>query len=216
MSWLNKAKNMLYETGTTQPPAPQPAQPTTQAQSPASGITTAPVANQEMVDAMRKVVAGRNSALTRLMQSADTLIEVIPDPVIRLRAAHKMVAAGQTGTQIAAAIDIHLGDIATEVQRFEQAANGRKAAEQGSLNATIATCGATIESAQNELQKAQERIAVLTAQVAEMNARGAAAQAELAVVSAKYDASIADFKSAAAIVSQELEANRAAIISTIK
>lgn len=172
--------------------------------------------NQGMVDAINKVMLGRNSAFTRLLQSAEALADVIPDATMRLKAAHKTGGAGATGQQIAAAVDIHLQDVDAEVGRFKASIEGKIKSEVGQLDLTVKTAAAGIQSAQAQIEDARKRITDLEAAIADLNVKGAEAQANANSTRAQYEGAVIEFEVAANIVRDGLTANKAAILSTLK
>jgi hypothetical protein len=202
-----------------------PAEATKAAPAPAGqakpAITGAPIAisagvNQDMVGAIKKVTLSRNSAYTRLLQAAEALADVIPDAVMRLKAAHKTGGAGATGQQIGAAVDIHLQDVDAEVGRFKASVEGKIKSEVGQLENEVQMAAAGITTANSQIEAARKRIIELEDAIRDLNAKGAAAQASALTTRAQYENAINEFTTAAATVRDELNASKAAILSTLK
>ena len=217
-------KGALFEGGST--PAPEPAQPQQQHQPQAApqravsvgaGLAfTAPSAvNQDMVAAIRKQTFGRNTALTALIGAADQLVDIIPDPVMRLKAAQKTAGAGRAAKEFADAVLIHLSDVDAAEMQFAQALEGKIKSEVGGLQMQAQQAEAQINSANSEIQNLQQRISQLQQQTIEqttnlhnLNAQAASKEAELRQADV-------EFKAAAAHVRNELNCHKATILSTL-
>jgi hypothetical protein len=110
--------------------------------------------NADMVAMIKKVTFGRNTAFTQLLQASESLADVIPDAVMRLKAAHKTAGGGRTGKQIADAVDVHLQDVDGEEMRFKAVVDQNSKVEIGALETQAQTAQALIVNAQAEIQKA--------------------------------------------------------------
>jgi len=224
---LSGLKNSLFESDGSQPAAEAPQGAPQQQQAPAqtprpattvgSGMSfSAPTAvNQEMVAAIRKQTMGRNTALTALMNAADQLADVIPDPTMRLKAAQKTAGAGRAAKEFADAVTIHLADVDAAEMSFGQALEGKIKSEVGGLKAQAGQAEAAVNAANNEIQSLQQRIATLQQQTIEQttalhnfNAQAASKEAELRQAEV-------EFKAAAAHVRNELNGHKATILSTL-
>lgn len=220
----DKLKGALFESDGSTPVAEQPAQAPQGAPQAApvtrpvgSGMTYVPPAavNQEMVDAIRKQTFARNTALTALITASDTLVDVIPDPTMRLKAAQKMAGAGRSSKEFADAVTIHLSDVDAAEMQFGQALEGKIKAEAGGMIRQAEAAEAQVQSANTEIQNLQQRIAQLQQQSAEqstaaMNLRTQAAETERNLRQADTE-----FKAAANAVRQELNGHKATILSTL-
>lgn len=218
MSFLNKigsaAKSALWEDDS------QPAQQTAQAasvKSPATGAATPTfvATNNQFVEAIRKQVFSRNTAFTALTSAADALKDIIPDPVMRLKAAHKTGGLGRSTKEFSDAITIHLSDVDGEERRFMTALDQRVQADVGGLKAQAqmvadqsAALANSIKAMQEQIAQAQTQIAEKTQQVAQLTAQAQQQEIELRQ-------SEQEFKAAAQTIRDELNTQRAAITSTL-
>ncbi len=208
-------KGLLFEEDPAQAAAPQaaPAQtaattatiPTQPGQAAAAPIATSP--KQAIVEAIRKATMSRNTAYTQLARAADALHDLIPDQVMRLKAAYRTSGAGRTAQQIAEAIDIHLQDVGGEELRFHQMIEGK-------LSVVVGGQRRQAQAAADAAKAAQEQIHALEKLIAEKNEEAIRIMAEAAQLEADLQQSHADFKLAAAQVRSELEGSKALIIST--
>ncbi len=156
-----KFKGMIYDDVAEVPAAAAPAagiQAMTQLGGQAAGVIHTSL-NADMVAAIKKTTFGRNTAFTQLLAASEALADVIPDQVMRLKAAHKTAGAGRTGKQIADAVDVHLQDVDGEVLRFKALIDQRTAADVGSLQAQLDQSAAEIATANAAIVAAQKRIA---------------------------------------------------------
>lgn len=218
---MRRIKGLLYENAEpATPAASNAAQP---AASPAASMTmpgTVPGAVHApeiaaMVAAIKKATFGRNTAFTQLLSASDVLIDVVPDPTMRLRAAHKTAGAGRTGKQIADAVDIHLQDVDGEVMRFKAALEAKISTEVRAIEAQGQTAQAQLDSAQAEIEAARRRIDELTNAVGQLMQAVSQAQAQAAQRRAELDQSMVQFQAAAQEVRAELQNNKTAILSTL-
>ncbi len=208
-------KGLLFEEDPAQAAAPQaaPAQtaaaavaiPTQPGQAAAAPIATSP--KQAIVEAIRKATMSRNTAYTQLARAADALHDLIPDQVMRLKAAYRTSGAGRTAQQIAEAIDIHLQDIGGEELRFHQMIESKLATEVEGRRRQA-------QAAADAARSAHEQIQALEKLIIEKNEEATRISGEAAQVSLDLQQSHADFKLAARQVRTELEGAKALIIST--
>lgn len=211
-------KGMLYEDADGSKPAP-----TQQAQAAQAGTmgvaskSFAPMQsiNQAMVDAIKKVTYGRNTAFTQLIAASETLSDVIPDPTMRLKAAFKTTGAGRTGRQIAEAVDVHLSDVAGEVRKFDQMIDGKITTEVGQIESQATQAQRQLESASNEIQSLSQRIAALQQSLPELQQAVGTAQSQVVVKRSELEGAKHEFKMAADVVVAELNNSKQAIVSTL-
>lgn len=202
---------------------PTPAQPTaqagvqamTQVGGQAHGVISVSTVNQDMVQMIKKGTFGRNTAFTQLLQASESLADVIPDPVMRLKAAHKTAGGGRTGRQIADAVDVHLQDVDGEEMRFKAALDQHGKAEIGLLKNQAGQARGSIESAQAAIQQAQLTIAQLSAQIIEQTSVASQAEASVIQTNAELEQKLQQFKVAAQAVRDELNGSKTAILSTL-
>lgn len=206
MVW-NAIKGAIFEEEPTagEQPAPSPAPaPSTTGQPMHVGSTV----NPEFVAAIKKAVFGRPTALTSLVEAAEKLANIIPDPTTRFKAAYATAGSGRTVQQIAAAADIHLADVEGEEMRFKAAVDAKLGTEIQQLE-SIATNSATqITQLQRQLEEIQQRIIQLTQQQAEASANASQKKMELQLTSDQ-------FKAAAQIVRNEIQALRTTVTSAL-
>lgn len=214
----DKLSKMLYE---EDPAAPKGAVPSAStagigvqsmsqpAALPSAGLNTA------MVEAIKKVTFGRNTAFTQLLQTSEALADVIPDQVMRLKAAHKTAGAGRTGKQIAEAVDVHLQDVDGEVMRFKAAIEQKSASEVSSLQTQQTMAQQQIERAHAEIKAAQDRIASLSASITELTTTATQLGATIAQKQAELVQAESEFALAAQAVRDELNSSKSAILSTL-
>lgn len=67
--------------------------------------------NGVLFKTMMTETLSRNTAFTSLMTTADKLVNVIADPVQRLKAAQSVSGDGRSAQQVADAVNIHLSDL---------------------------------------------------------------------------------------------------------
>ena len=203
-----------------QAPAPQGAP---QAVPTAAGAASKPIVsyhptpsvNEDMVSAIRKQTFNRSTALTALITASDALAEIIPDPVMRLKAAQKTAGHGRGPKEFSDAVQIHLSDVDAAEMQFAQAIDAKVKQEVGGLRAQAASTESQIASANTEIQNIQQRIAHLqqtiieqTTNLGNLNSQAAAKETELRQAEV-------EFKAAAAHVRNELNGHKATILSTL-
>jgi hypothetical protein len=213
---MNKLKDAVWE---APPEAAQAVAPTTASvgtvAAPAPSILGAPTVNVEMVAAIRKAVFGRNTAFTQLLTASEALADVIPDPTMRLKAAHKTGGAGRSGKQIADAVDVHLQDVDGEELRFKNMIDGKIQAEVGSIDTQVQTATAQAQQAAQEIEQLNQRIGALQKMIGDMNTKATELSAQSVTKRAELDAAQAQFKLAANAVRLELNGSKSAILSTL-
>lgn len=217
-SWLDKVQGAIWED--TKPAAPAPA-----AQSPvtapiSSGVPTSPVAtystvNQDMVKAIKANTLSRKTPYTALLEAADKLANVIPDPITRMKAAYAMVGEQRTVDAIMKAIDIHVSDVDGEKLRFTQSTEQKRTAELGSLKQQASQLAASTDQMQKEIVSLQERIQMLSGNVTTNITKGNELDAQISARNIEFDTVARDFELAAQTVRNELEQQRVAVTSTL-
>jgi predicted ribosome quality control (RQC) complex YloA/Tae2 family protein len=182
-----------------------------------SSAPSAPQAglNQAYVDAIKQVTYGRNTAFTQLIQASKVLEDVIPDPIMRLKAAYKTAGAGRSASQIADAVTLHLSDVDGEERKFQQAIDQKNATEIASIELKAATANASIQSSQAEIQSLQQRIADLTAGLQDLSNTAQTAAIDVQNKRNGLEIAKSEFKVAAQAVRNELNNSKAAITATL-
>ena len=219
MSILNKlgsaVSSALFED--EQKPGGQPQAQASSVKAPATGAATPAFvpSNNQFVEAIRKQVFSRNTAFTALTTAADALKDIIPDPVMRLKAAHKTGGLGRSTKEFSDAITIHLSDVDGEERRFMTALDQRVQADVGGLKAQAqmvtdqsAALANSIKAMQEQIVQAQAQIAEKTQQAAELTTKAQQQEIELRQ-------SEQEFKAAAQTIRDELNTQRNAITSTL-
>lgn len=164
--------------------------------------------NPQFVEAIKKAVFGKQTALTALVAAADSLIEIIPDPTTRFKAAFKTSGNGRTVQQIAAAADIHLADVEGEEMRFKAAVDAKLGTEIAHLDSTATSAAQQVTNLQRQLEETQLRITQLMQQHAEAAALSSQKKIELQTTSDQ-------FKAAAQTVRNEIQALRQAVVTSL-
>ncbi|WP_407306231.1 hypothetical protein [Acinetobacter sp.] len=182
-----------------------------------SGVTFQPSTslNQDMVDMIRKQTFGRNTALTALIGAADQLTDIIPDPVMRLKAAQKTAGAGRSAKEFADAVTIHLSDVDGAEMQFGQALESKIKAEVGGLQNQANASEQQVGAMNAEIQNLQQRIAQLQQSIAEQSTNMVNLRTQAATKEAELRQADVEFKAAAAHVRNELNGHKATILSTL-
>ena len=214
----NKFKSMLVEDdgGTVATkPAAQPGQLASTTPVSTAPSYVAPQLNEAMVAAIRKATYSRNTALTGLISASEALIDIIPDPVMRLKAAHKTTGAGRSGKEISEAVAIHLNDVDGEERRFAQMLTTKVQAEVGGLGRQAETLEATVQTASLEIQSLQQRITQLQQQMSDNSAKATHLRSEAQLKEHELKQAETEFKAAAQAVRDELNGHKNTILSTL-
>jgi chromosome segregation ATPase len=214
MSFLKAIKGLVLEEEgeTTSTPTQKPvaAQATNGSTSPASSSTL----NPAMVQAIEKATFGRNTALTALLAQSDNLADVIPDQVMRLKAAHK-AGGGRSPKEIADAVAIHLSDVDGEEMRFSQALNAKIQTEVGGLTRQADAAEQATAAANDEIRRLTERITSLQGQVLEQTTKASQLRGEAQAKEHELRQAEVEFKAAAQHVRETLNGHKSTILSTL-
>lgn len=210
MSWINKAKGLIWEDegasvqtatpGTAPVQTPQSNQPSTLIQPltpPRSGEV-----NQEMVADILGSTLATETPFTKLFASAKALVDVIPDEGMRIRAAHKM--AGASSQAVLDALQMHLTQVDLANANFKKTAEQRKDTELIGLRQKIASANSQISDAQAEIERANARIQEMAALSAKLKAESETLANTAATRSAEIDGTVQQFANAAAAVQTDL------------
>jgi hypothetical protein len=182
----------------------------------ATGLPLPPVGvNQAMVDAIKKSLFARPSALTDLLAAADKLSGIIADTPTRIKSAFAMSSGGRTAQQVLDSLTVHLNDVDGEERRFQAALDGTRQAETGALTQQANDLLRHNETCAAEIAAAQQRVAQLQEQMGRQAAQAAELQAQAAAKSAELDRRAAEFRQAADAVRAELQQHRATISTTL-
>lgn len=164
---------------------------------------------------VRESIFSRTTAYTSLMDAAEKLSSIIPDPVQRLKAAHVTSSTGRTVQQIADAVPMHLADIEGEGIRFKQAIEAKRSQVIGALNAKKVSADAAIKSANEEIERLTQRIQQLHQQMANAQNDSAGVASEITIAEADINNAINEFNSAANTLRDELNLGKATILSSL-
>lgn len=171
--------------------------------------------NQDMVESIRKQTFSKNTALTALITASDSLIDIIPDPVTRLKAAQKMAGGGRGAKELAEAVAIHLNDVNSAEQQFGVMIDQKVLEQVGGLQAQAKNAEQQINSANQEIQNLTNRIQQLQSTVAEATTNMANFQAQASAKEVELRQAGVEFKGAAEVVRQELNTHKQTILSTL-
>ena len=215
MSWMNKLKDAVWEAPPEAAPAAAPTTASVGTVSAPAPVTLGAAVNADMVAAIRKAVFGRNTAFTQLLTASEALADVIPDPTMRLKAAHKTGGAGRTGKQIADAVDVHLQDVDGEELRFKNLIDSKIQNEVGAIDAQVQTATSQAQQAAAEIEQLQQRIGGLQKLITDMNGKATELSAQSVAKRSEFDVALSQFKVAATAVRTELNGSKTAILSTL-
>jgi chromosome segregation ATPase len=215
MDFLNKIKGMMVEDDNPAPPQARATQPAQAPGAPVPMFQQGPVLNAAMVDAIRKATFTRNTALTALLTASDSLKDIIPDPVMRLKAAQKTAGAGRSAKEISEAVSIHLNDVDAEELRFGQVLNSKIQNEVGGLNQQATAADQQIVSMNAEIQTLTQRVATLQQTIGERTGELTALRSQSQAREAELRQSETEFKAAANAVRAELNGHKNTILSTL-
>ena len=180
-----------------------------------STFAQGPMLNEAMAAAIRKATFSRNTALTALITASDALVDIIPDPVMRLKAAQKTAGAGRSGKEISEAVAIHLSDVDSEEQRFAQMLSTKVQGEVGGLQRQAETTEQAVQSASHEIQNLQQRILTLQQQMGENSAKASSLRSEAQTKEHELRQAETEFKAAAQAIRNELNGHKNTILSTL-
>lgn len=184
----------------------------------ARGVTTQGVAagpNQAMVDMITKATMSRNTPFTALVIASEALIDFIPDPTTRLKAAQKTAGAGRSAKDAADAVAIHLNDVDNEVLKFNASFKGKFTAEVSSLTQRADGLESDADAKVKQIEALNAQIAQLTEAINTQRTQAGELRANAATAEAGLRQTEAEFAAAADQVRNQLNAQKAAILSTI-
>lgn len=213
MSWINKAKGLIWEDdgSAAQAPAvqatPAPTVQSTQNQpssmiQPATPWPRTGEVNPEMVADILGSTLATETPFTKLFASAKALADVIPDEGMRIRAAHKMT--GASSQAVLDALQMHLTQVDLAGTNFKKTAERRKDAELVELRQKIATTGSRIAEAQADIERANARIQEMTVLMSNLKTESNTLANTAESRSAEIDGTVQQFANAAAAVQADL------------
>jgi chromosome segregation ATPase len=177
---------------------------------PVSGQT-----DNRFVPLIKKAVFAKQTALTTLVQAADSLAEIIPDQTTRFKAAFKTAGSGRTVQQVAAAADIHLADVDGEQLRFRSATDQALGSELSELERHAAQAEQTAKTCSAEIEAMQARITDLQRRANEAQQKHLELTGSIASKKTEVAQTAAEFERAAELVRAEINNLRATVLSSL-
>lgn len=214
--WTN-IKNAIFVDEAAKAPQAQAAAPVATSVSSGSAPAAAVVSQDNtFIELLRKVIKSRSTAFTALLDAADKLSSIIPDPTTRLKAAYATVASEGRGLkEMLGAIDAHNSDLEANKMSFTRSLETQRTAalsalesEKAALEASAKTSAEQIAAMQQQIQHLQQLISTNTTRAIEISTKIQAEEARFATTAQQ-------FETALVIVRQELEGQRSAIGSTL-
>ena len=214
-----KLHDLVMEPDTNKPVKPDPVKATTGPSAPSgqafTATTTTPINNQ-YVDALRAVIKNRSTALTALTAAAEKLVNVIPDPTVRLKAAFEMVKGDGRGVkELLDAINVHAADLESQKLQFGRAMEQESQKAVGVLQAESDGLSSGIQTAQQQIQSLQAQLTQLNNLISTNTARRAEIAGQISGEKARIDTNAQQFETALSIVKNELAGQRAVIQSAL-
>lgn len=166
---------------------------------PAGATVTTSVYDAEMLETLNKVVTGRKTSYTALVETSAKLSAVIPDETQRLKAAFVTIAGdGQRSLgDVIKAIDVHVSDLEGQLTRFSQSSDLQLKQKSGALRAQAQTLQHEVEANLNEIATLTARIASLTqrnqeasGQASELARQADAAESEVKAVTERFSRTV--------------------------
>lgn len=174
------------------------------------------VLNQEMVKALQLVVTRRATPFTTLEEKANALVEVVPDPVQRVKAAATLLKAeGRTATQIIQAIDAHISDIDIEQRRFVASSEQQVIKKAGGLRAEVVELDKTNMADASRIETLQREINEVVARIEERKQLIADKTAEADNTENEIKRLAVEFTAAADEVKQTLQQRKSVLTSIL-
>lgn len=215
---FNSLKSMIFTEDPNQPPAAKPvARPATTEQVASAGqvFQHQPI-NDKFVEALRKTVKGRQTAFTSLLDSAETLKAYIPDETTRFRAAFDQIKGqGRTARDIAAAIEVHVQDLAAQQLQFDNALDKERVNTVGSLENELTRLGPANDAAQQQIQSMAQQMAALNETINKNNMRLNELQGLIGAENNRIISSKSQFDVALNVVQTELNGQKSIILSAL-
>lgn len=206
-------KYVLADGQPSQPAAAKPAQGVPGA---AQMVSPSMTANNEFVTALRNAIKGRATAFTALLQAADKLAGIIPDPNTRLKAAFATVQGEGRGLkEVVGAIEVHMSDLEGQRAQFTAAMEKQKSQALGTLQGELQGLQPANENAQRQIASMSEQIQQLQALIGKNSARAGELQGQINAEGARFSTSQQEFETALTIVKSELEGQKTAVLSTL-
>ena len=150
-----------------------------------------------------------------MVEAADKLSGIIPDPVTRFKAAFATAGSGRTVQQIAAAADIHLADVEGEELRFKAAVDAKLGAEIQQHEAQAAQAAQGVQSTQQLIENLQRQITEAQARIGQLSQAQAEHAAAAMTKKSELQLTSDQFKAAATSVRNEIQALRQSVLTSL-
>ncbi len=217
--FLSGLKDLVFEETTNQAPIPSntPTPPPVLVGAKASGTWPAPPSNPQLVDVIIANALKRKTPYSSLLEIADRMKDVIPDSVMRTKAAWKTMSSDSTRStdQVVDAIGVHINDALGEEARFKQHCNDERQKIIGPLEAQLNKLTTANEQAKSEIALLQERIQSLTQAQADNIPLIATVTTNIESAKNEIDGKEAEFSRAAKLAVTQLEQIRDAMKTTL-
>lgn len=214
MTWLNKVKSAVFVDDPAAPPVAKPAP----AVAPIANVQNPAVlqSQNEFVPVLQNAVKSRNTAFTALLNTADKMASIIPDPGMRLKAAFATIATdGRGANEVMAAIDIHVSDLEGQKLAFMSTLERKRSETLGQLDRDKAINIKQAKDAEQRIIALQAEIAKLQEVILVGNTAATTIDAKMREEASHFDASKLQFEQAIAQVRADLENQRTAIRSSL-
>ena len=206
-------KYVLAGDGDTAKPAAPAAAPATQALGAAPSTVAA---SNEFVTALRNAIKARSTVYTALLQAADKLVSIIPDPNTRLKAAFASVQGEGRGLrEVIGALDVHVADLESQRMQFGQALAKQREAAVGVLQRELDGLKPANDTAAQQIQAMTAQIQQLQTLITTNTTRAAELQGQITAQTMQFTQTEQQFVSALQIVKSELDGQKAAVMSVL-
>lgn len=153
-----------------------------------------------MLATLQGIITKRRTPYTSLVEAADQLKEIIPDDIMRLKAAAKQTKASKDS--INQAIAVHIADIEGASTSFARATESQLAQKSGSLRDNAKSLQEGIINRTNQIEDQKKLIAHLeeqnaneASQIGDLNSQADAAEVDIKATAQKFDATVDSVKS---------------------
>ena len=162
-------------------------------------ISPASALDLTIVDTLTKVITGRKTSYTALIDTAAKLVAVIPDETMRIKAAFTMVTSdgNRTIDSINQGIDIHLSDLAGESLRIKQASDTSNTTKVKSLRQSALQLSEENESNLRKISEFNQQITELESRrtenqnkIYELEKQANTAETEIKTINMKFEAAL--------------------------
>ena len=153
---------------------------------------------------------------TALLQAADKLVSIIPDPNTRLKAAFASVQGEGRGLrEVIGALDVHVADLESQRMQFGQALAKQREAAVGVLQRELDGLKPANDTAAQQIQAMTAQIQQLQTLITTNTTRAAELQGQITAQTMQFTQTEQQFVSALQIVKSELDGQKAAVMSVL-